>query len=70
MAQPQPGLSPEAEKELVDSLEAMAEAPPPKADADLSQEDRNVTFKRKVAARRGRLPILPRRVVEKEKSKD
>lgn len=70
MTRPQPKLSPEQEKALIERLSAQAEAPPPSADADLSQEDKNVTFKRVVPARRGRFPFLPRKVVEKEKSEN
>lgn len=68
MARPQPNLSPEQEKALVERLNAMVDAPPPSSDADLSQEDKAVTFKRTVPGRRGRFPFLPRSLVEKKKT--
>jgi hypothetical protein len=46
----------------------MVDAPPPSSDADLSQEDKAVTFKRTVPGRRGRFPFLPRSLVEKKKT--
>jgi hypothetical protein len=67
--QPQPKLSPEQHKALIDRLNAMVDAPPPNSDADLSQEDKAVSFKRMVPLRRGRFQFLPRRVVEKDKGK-
>jgi hypothetical protein len=69
MARPQPKLSPEQEKALVDRLNAMTDAPPPSSDADLSEEDKAVTFIRMVPVRRGRFPFLPKNVREKRKSK-
>jgi hypothetical protein len=55
-------LSPEAEKALVERLTAAAEAPPAGPDADLCEEDINTTFVRSVSPKRGRFPMMPKRV--------
>jgi hypothetical protein len=70
MALPRPKLSPEQEKALVERLSAMTDAPPPNPDANLSDEDNAVSFKRTVPVRRGRFPFLPRHVVRNERSTD
>ncbi len=55
-------LRPEAEKALVERLTAAAEAPPPRASADLSDEDVNTTFVRSISRQRGRFPMMPKGV--------
>lgn len=55
-------LSPEDEKALVERLTAAAEAPPPRPDADLSEEDANTTFIRSVSRYKGRFPMMPKGV--------
>lgn len=55
-------LSPEAEKALVEKLTRAAEAPPPNQDADLSEEDVNMTIVRSIPMRRGRFPMMPKGV--------
>jgi hypothetical protein len=56
-------LSPEVEREIVERLKAAAEAPPPKPDADLNDEDVNTTFVRSVPRQRGRFPMMPRNLM-------
>jgi len=48
-------------------LKKQMEGGPPPAGADLSQEDKTVGFTRMVSARKGKLTILPKRVVDAEK---
>lgn len=55
-------LSPEDEKALVERLTAAAKAPPPRPDADLSEEDANTTFIRSVSRYKGRFPMMPKEV--------
>lgn len=53
-------LTPEAERALVEKLKAAAKAPPPRADANLEEEDANTTIERSVPRTRGRFPMMPK----------
>ncbi len=53
-------LTPEAERTLVEKIQAAAKAPPPRADANLEEEDTSTTIERSVPLTRGRFPMMPR----------
>lgn len=59
-------LTPEAEAKLVAKIKASAEGPPVDPGEDHG-EDKAVTFKRVIPGRRGRLPMVPKRVRDKDK---
>jgi hypothetical protein len=64
-------LTPEAEAKLVAELKRQAQGDAPPPGTDLSQEDKTMTFKRMIRHRKGRFPVLPKRVIESsQKGKD